>query len=747
MARLMRRFDTYLPKINASELKYMARLWGGDTLTRKNQFIMCIRKGLANPARVRQVIASLDPFERNVLALLKGLGGTAPPDELMLVVHMSGIKRTATYNRYNRSSDDLWNALIKKGLLLVDSTSNPTSSYQLRYGKLFCDDRLLAAVGAAQSEPLFSLQETASSNTCWISPQRAIFRSPAIVMLDLVGFVQSFEDQNGVRLTQSGSIRVNDLRKLNRARGWKKEKIVLDGLVFPRLAIALIQALRHTGWIINKGNELHLKEPAHMFAKLPINEQIEAFLQGMIKNKNWAEWKAPRNTYINSDNYPLGRHALLTVLKDLPPTPRVDDFFAFDEFEEAFFNRIGEYFSLSHRPNRPSSRFHKLSEMAKALDEWRENLRLKWEAREKVWIRHAFSTWLYFFGLVELGLSKEDTIIGLRLTDLGQRVLNPEQMPSTDASAAVDKSTWVIQPNFEIMVYLNHASTNQLAFLETHANRLNTEQFTAQYQLSRESIYKGLERGSTVEDIVQTLRTGSNRPLPQNIVVEIQEWASLREKIVLRRQVNLVEYPTTEARDQALEQNRLKGKPIGERFVLVPAANRLSTLETASSIDYTHSLPRCLRIKESGILNLSKGTADLFIEEQLNTWAEPVKRNQWQLTQNNVSTAIKNGYTRAMLLDFLHQRRTNSLPDLLELAVQNWAGKKTPVAFQPVTILHCKEAIITAITKSKKLREYIDGFITDDLIVIKQDKVDAFREELLWLGVKIGARLEFEDLD
>jgi len=743
----MRRFDTYLPNVNAKELKYMARTWGGDELTRKNQFIMCIRKGLADPARVHQVIAALDPFEYNILALLKRFGGTATPSELMLVVRISGIKSTQSYNRYSSYSDDLWSALIKKGLLLVDSISNPTSSYELRYGKLFSDDRLLAAVGEPQSEPLFTLQETANSNKCWISPQRSIFRSAPIVMLDLVGFMQSFEDQNGVRLTQSGSIRVNDLRKLTRARGWKKEEIVVDGFLFPTPAIALIQSLRQTGWIISKGNVLHLKEPAHTFAKLPISEQIQAFLQGIIKNKHWAEWKPPQKTYIDSDNYPLGRHALLTVLKDLPLTPRVSDFFSFDEFDQAFFNRIGQHFSLRSRPHRPSSRFNKLGDMASMLDTWRETLRQQWIAREKVWIRHAFSTWLYFFGLVELGLSKEGSIIGLRLTDLGQSLLNPEQNPSTDSSPVVNKSTWVIQPNFEIMVYLNHATTDQLAFLETHANRLSTEPFTAQYKLSRESVYKGLERGSTVEGIVQTLRTGSNRPLPQNIVVEIQEWASLREKIVLRRQVNLVEYPSTDARDQALEQNVLTGKPVGERFVLVATAARLSHLNPASSIDYAHSLPRCLSIKESGILNLSKGTTDLFIHEQLNTWAEPIKRNQWQLKQSRVAAAIKNGYTRAMLLDFINQRRTNSLPDLLELALQNWTGKKTPVTLQPVTLLHCKEAIMRAITKSKKLRGYIEGFVADDVVVIKQEQVDAFREELAWLGVQIGERLQFEQLD
>ena len=181
---------------------------------------------------------------------------------------------------------------------------------------------------------------------------------------------------------------------------------------------------------------------------------------------------------------------------------------------------------------------------------------------------HALTTWCYYLGLVELSL-KDKALHALRLTDLGRAILHPNQTPAEPIPAVNDRVAWVVQPNFEIVVYLDRATPEQLAFLERHAERFQTQQHVAQYRLTRPAIYAALESGSKLDRLLATLEGGAGRPLPQNIIAEIREWAALREQVTLYRRARLLEYGDTPARDADVK--RLSGVAVGDRFLLVTA--------------------------------------------------------------------------------------------------------------------------------------------------------------------------------
>jgi len=65
---------------------------------------------------------------------------------------------------------------------------------------------------------------------------------------------------------------------------------------------------------------------------------------------------------------------------------------------------------------------------------------------------------------------------------------------------------------------------------------------TALYRLTRESVYRGLEGGTTISDLLDRLQHGSQIELPQNVIVELREWASLRERFTLRRGAHILEF-------------------------------------------------------------------------------------------------------------------------------------------------------------------------------------------------------------
>ena len=114
--------------------------------------------------------------------------------------------------------------------------------------------------------------------------------------------------------------------------------------------------------------------------------------------------------------------------------------------------------------------------------------------------------WVYTLGLVELAV-EGTTPVALRLTDLGRALCIPTWLSRIESTPAEAQTAWVVQPNFEIVVYLDRATPQQLAFLERHAERIQAQQHVAQYRLTREAVYAALESGSTLEKLLTTLET------------------------------------------------------------------------------------------------------------------------------------------------------------------------------------------------------------------------------------------------
>jgi hypothetical protein len=64
MPNLSRRFDPYMPQVNADKLKKMVRTYGGDSKMRKQECVDFLLAALSEPEMVRKAIENLEPFEQ-----------------------------------------------------------------------------------------------------------------------------------------------------------------------------------------------------------------------------------------------------------------------------------------------------------------------------------------------------------------------------------------------------------------------------------------------------------------------------------------------------------------------------------------------------------------------------------------------------------------------------------------------------------------------------------------------------------
>ena len=724
------RFDPLLTQIRADELKSMVRMWGGGSQTRKDECIARIKHGLADPTRVQAAVATLAPWEANALAFVKAAGGALDGGALCVALRASGADLPGKRSSYSDDHNAVLMPLIKHGLVMNAGGSNPTYLHDYGSTNVFTDERLLAAAGPVVVTP-FPVKPISA-------PAGTTYRRPQSVALDLIGLLQAVDNQGGIGLTQNGALRANDLRRVAKAMGWSEESVIVDGLPFPNLAVGLIHALRHAGVLREVAGLLTLAAPVSAFAARPYVEQTRLLFIGFAQAGEWDE-RGPQLSYLGGSHLIQARQALVVALTALPG--QGNGFFTVDDLDRALFERIGEHFSLSYLRHQPYNYGKPPEQVRQDLLVWQAQVREDWLARERPWLNCALTTWCYYLGLVELCL-KDKAPHALRLTDLGRAILHPDTAPVEPAPAIEERAAWVVQPNFEVVVYLDRATPEQLAFLERHAERFQTQQHVAQYRLTRPAIYTALESGSKLARLLATLESGASRPLPQNVITEIREWAALREQVTLYRRARLLEYGDAASRDA--DAQRLLGAAVGDRFLLVSTSQaRLSAEAHAQErVNYAAAPVKCLTADENGVVMAAQHPPDLLLEAQIGRWAEPRERERWQLTQESVAAGLKAGLTLAELLKLLADRLTHPMPRLLDVALHAWAGERSTVHLAGITVLQCAQpAIFEAIVTSSKLRRFLRGELAPDLVVVDRAQLDALQEQLRWAGLEISPEL------
>ncbi len=740
----IRYFEHYLHGRRSDELKQIAKTLGGGSLNSKDQSFSFILSRLRDPEALQRVVEKLSPFERNALAVLNANDNLTEGSAIAAALRVAALDLPTIKPRDLHQSDlnMLVLPLINRGLLFpVNMDSVYFSSYSgYGYGRvqLAADPRLLHHAPPFPTSKPFELPAAPP-------PATTLVRRPQAVLLDILGLLQAIESLGRLELTKSGTFRVNTLRKLGRTLGWNDKSIDFDGLAFPEPIRGFAEALAASGFMFEdaQADVLVLTESVAEFSQRPLAAQLWPIVRGFVHAVGWYEY-AVSSSYQHdwyASQYIAGRMALLFALMALPVDH--DDFVALADFDAALYERIGEHFTLGYAHARPYTFNIRDAGQKEQLErQWHEKRRATWRDHTWPWFRSALSSWVYAMGLVELGMDG-DQIVSLRLSDLGRLLLHPQRQapPALDIATARqdEQPAWLVQPTFDVLVYLDRVSPAQLAALERYSERSQVQQHTAQYRLSREALYQALEQGATLEAILERLQAGAMAELPQNVVAELQSWAALRERMTLHRAARLVEFASRSARDNALKRS-LAGRAIGEHFVLLdPDAPDPSHVQ--QRIDYTDILPPCLKISEDGLIELQDNGeyVDLLIADQLDRWGERDGEGRWRLTQASVTAAIKARRSPSDLFNLLRSRSLRTLPPLLQEVLNHWTQQPARVGLATVTVLKCsRPSLLKALEKSKLFRGMIRGRLAPDLLLVDNTAIEPLREQLRWAGIEIG---------
>ncbi|MBI4750188.1 MAG: hypothetical protein HY774_17015 [Acidobacteria bacterium] len=684
-----------LSTFGADDVKRIAVTYlGKGTKLNKADCIKALTKALVTPKAIHQAVADFSDFERTALGLIKLRGQSwASVEELALECLMlkpeklpADLLSRGYYSTSHKHYGRL-NELLRKGIVFpLTGNHLDLSSYHHSF-EVAANPLVLNEIRGIQL-PSLSIQPVDG-------PQLARFvKRPSEIVLRLVAFEQAITKVGAMNLTAKGIPAKTIFPKLQKLLGWEDSS---------KSPFAFTDPVAFFFWLFRAAGVLQfqfdVREVLVLRQNSPISQpylqQVTQWLKAYRSIVSWHE-PCPPGLYlyyrdedrIRETTFNGFRAALLLALGMLPdPTA----WYRISHLSEALYGQLGYSFTLGRNSN--SLHFWReksLEEKKRAIDEWKASHRKNWDSHDEVFIRQALYGPLFQLGVVEF--AGDDDKPGqpgcFRLTEVGRVALARMYGQSVESSSTKfipqpDKPCWLIQPNFDVMVYLESASAEQLSLIERVGSRQHVDASTATYRLTRDATYQALESGLNIEGIIRQLQASSLKPMPEAVIRSMTDWASRRERLSVHLNAQVLEFESAQAREKALKSGQVTGEPIGDTFLLVTSA--VKNLSAFSVIAYEPALPRCISVEDTGRILVHRDLRDLLIVDQLSELAEPIGTDQmeWHITEKSVRAAMKKGWTVSEILNQLHRRVNRNLPPVLNLAIQCWGGAALP---EPTTL-------------------------------------------------------------
>ena len=667
------RLDPLMERMAAPQLIRMAARYAPDDDVRQMQKAKeAVSRALGNTRNLRALVAELSPLERFLLAEVRRSPGGVDGWALIVSARARGLKpaqkpvsvelyrhfRPATFE----GAELIW-PLMAEGLLIPATLPNP---FMEGYGRgletgssvLTADERLLPYLPQPGTRPPLQLKLPPAATV----PQAT---APQAVMLRLLEVLRALKREGGLPLTKQGEYNRNAFKRI------QKRLPALPDAEF------WIEVAQLGGLLDGEGDVLR---PSAASVRLASSDPQEV-IRGLSR------------LYVNlgSDHEPAGqtvaylgplRSSLLGLLAQLPPTTLAGVQNAFEA-------------STPDILRQPS---------------WRGQ-GVQW----RVWLAEALRGPLRTFGLVALSGEGDAQVVApaAALRD-GSEQDGGEAAPTASGTLPA----WVVQPNFELVVYPAQLSTEGLELLSA-AEALRFDDHSATYRLTRETVYGALEDGMSLETLLSGLERFSATPLPSGVRSTLAGWAARRERLVLHSGVTLLEFPDAAARDEY--QSRSGGTPIAQTLLLPAPGQKLPV--GLPVLRYDAPPKKVLSVSPTGLISV-QGELD-FLGRRLLSQCTQAVAGGYRLTPGQslpASTVAE-----------LEARVQGSLPPLLKLQLGRWSGNEPAPALGSAALLQHPQA--AALLTHPSLAPHLVGLLTPCLLLVKTGQEQALKRELTALGL------------
>ena len=733
-----RRLPAGLDHMDVHTLRKKARPWIGFDPSRlpSDTLIAELRKALENGHNAEEVFRSLAPSERHVAAVYKRYGGSVDGEVIRLDLMARGlleiVEDKTPYTTIRRWKANPIRALADSWVLYTEQAylgyyypsyyaQGPEHSFE-RFSLNASIARLVKPVGP----PHWSIPPAEAVP----QPATIVGRNPAEVAFELSRILVFCSSHGSVKVRKNGVLSTPAIRAMEKAipLGMDPDFRLPDPYSF------LFDLLRRLGAVRVQGDQATV-DPTATTRQFGLSSPLQAhyWARGWLSTPDWFD---ARGTPAASerDNYAsyvfTGRQVLAWMLGCLARAGH--HWYELTAFLEAVFaglRHAHSHFPVGNAAWKPTMATAPAAAGADRLRAW-------WFDHAGVWYANALMVTLPALGLVERARLGDGPAAswGFRLTELGRAVFGaPEVAPPPEPAV---RRCLVIQPNFDIVAYLDQADARTAGLLARIAESGTAHSGPIQtFRLTQSSVYHAEESGLSPTQIAAFLRENSQRELPANVLRALADWSGKRENLSLRYGLTLLGFSTTADRDAYLKAHS-DGTACGERFVLGTWAR--PQFPGALSVDHRSHLRRSIELDEEGGIGTTQ-PLDLVQWSRLRRIARPPLSATigWQITPGSIRKAGAGGMKPWLVHRWLEDHLVRPPPPLMTAAIDAWlkAGRGRPLELGDALLLHVPDASqFQAIATSHRIRPFLLGRPGPGWLIIKKES----RKELAALLESLG---------
>ncbi|MFN3928411.1 MAG: helicase-associated domain-containing protein [Thermoflexus sp.] len=348
----------------------------------------------------------------------------------------------------------------------------------------------------------------------------------------------------------------------------------------------------------------------------------------------------------------------------------------------------------------------------------------------KTWLVEGTLWPLHWLGLLDLGY-REGRWEAVRLTPFGAWMLGvgePLSLPEEGGHV-------IVQPDFRILVF-EPVSESILAGLEAFADPIPGDPISV-YQISRDTVYRGLQQGWDVPRIIRFLEGISGEALPPNVRRSLEDWHRRFNQIRIYRRVTLI---------------RTAGGPLPGGITVHPLGDSIGWTEEPTELLTNRWRPQGIHpwvsgfrpedlrnqvvADPSGILRWTGPFPHPGVERLLEPFTERIPEG-FRITEASLQAGQTAGLTLSQILQRLQQVHRGPLPARLLARLLAWSDHPPRARWEPVILLRMdRPEILEALCQEPDLAPWVRPLDAHTLMV-RADHASALKAWLEAMGVSV----------
>lgn len=356
------------------------------------------------------------------------------------------------------------------------------------------------------------------------------------------------------------------------------------------------------------------------------------------------------------------------------------------------------------------------------------------ESDSESWMEAMLLGWALPLRLVEAAQDGEGWWV--RLSDVGRHLLGGR--PAPDVASPLPRCL-VVQPNGDVIAYRQGLTPGLIAKLARFADWKAIGP-ACTLGLSAEGVYRGLESGLTLSDVVSILQQHSGHPVPANVLDLVRRWAGKRERITVHAAATLLEFNSQAELDGALARGLIVQK-LTDRIGLANGELDYKHFRLVGNRDYEAKPQKCVAFEPDGVtFTVDLAAADLLLEAELPRFAEPIRgdgpERRYRISPTTARAAREQGLLVADMEQWSLNRAGEPLPASARLLFSD-GERPAELRRRYVLTLH-SEAITDGVCQWPPTAELLGDRLGPRAVAVAADHLDELVKRMAEVGVALN---------